>query len=112
MFSTLTIVTTTPFIFGIWDIEMLSDNRVHFSHRNEESTSGDTVKCKNSKISENIQYNNSFYNVTKIFVNRIKIVRAETKLVPTCRHNPINRFTCVLFYVVFSSKIVGESDKN
>ena len=43
MFSTITIVTTTPFIFDIWDIEMLSDNRVHFRNGNKKITFGDTV---------------------------------------------------------------------
>ena len=44
MFSTITIVTTTPFIFDIWDIEMLSDNRVHFRNGNKKITFGDTDK--------------------------------------------------------------------
>ena len=47
MFSTIKIVTRTPFIFGIWDIEMHSDNCVHFSHRNEDFSEGDTVNLPN-----------------------------------------------------------------
>ena len=42
MFSTNTIVTTTPFIIDIWDIEMLSDNRVHFKNGNRKITFGNT----------------------------------------------------------------------
>ena len=44
MFSTITIVTMTPFIFDVWDIEMLSDNRVHFRNRNIKITLGNTDK--------------------------------------------------------------------
>ena len=44
MFSTITIVITTPFIFDVWDIEMLSDNRVHFRNGNRNITLGNTAK--------------------------------------------------------------------
>ena len=42
----------------------------------------------------------------------LETARAESKLVPTRRHIPINHSMCVSFYIVLSSKIVGESDKN
>ena len=40
-----------------------------------------------------------FYNVTKFCVERIKSGRDESKLVPTLRHNPINRCLVSNFFL-------------
>ena len=81
MFSTITIVTTTPFIFDIWYIEMLSDNRVHFRNGNKKITFGDTVKYKvpgvfhYSPVICNIShYNLKSRRVTvKHYINRLSV---------------------------------------